>query len=82
MTRERAAPSGGNAGTLLALIRLLFVGGGLLFLTALVLPQALGLFLVVLGFASIALLHYFVWGRWLSRQIADEEAATRAPAED
>ncbi|HTI49425.1 MAG TPA: hypothetical protein VL475_00685 [Planctomycetaceae bacterium] len=68
-----AAKSGqSNAGTFIALFGLILMGGSLVGLTALVLPQFLGLVLVVGGlFVVPALFHYLVWGWWLS-QIKDE----------
>ncbi|MSR59596.1 MAG: hypothetical protein EXS05_18460 [Planctomycetaceae bacterium] len=61
-----------NAGTAIALFGLLFVGGALLGLTALVMPQFLGLILVVGGvFVLPAAFHYLVWGWWMS-QIKDD----------
>lgn len=68
-----AARSGqSNAGTMIALFGLIVMGGAFLGLTALVLPQFLGLMLVVGGlFVVPALFHYLVWGWWMS-QIKDE----------
>jgi Flp pilus assembly protein TadB len=65
-----------NSGTFLALAALMLVGAGLLMLVAIVLPQALGLVLVVFGFFLMGLLHYVTWGWWLSRTPADEDEDT------
>jgi hypothetical protein len=62
-----------NAATFVALFGLILMGGALVGLTALVLPQFLGLVLVVGGlFVLPALFHYLVWGWWLS-QIKDDD---------
>jgi hypothetical protein len=61
-----------NAATFVALFGLILMGGALVGLTALVLPQFLGLVVVIGGlFVAPALFHYLVWGWWLS-QIKDE----------
>jgi hypothetical protein len=57
------APS--NVPTILALLGLLAVGGGLLGLSALVLPQVLGLLAVIFGFFAFGAIHYLLWGWWL-----------------
>ena len=65
-----------NSGTFLALAALMLVGGGLLMLVAIVLPQALGLVVVVFGFGLMGLLHYVTWGWWLSRTPIEEDEET------
>jgi hypothetical protein len=75
MPRNPSSESGRNAGTFLALIGLMAVAGALLALIAMVLPQVLGLFSVLFGFAIFAALQYVVWGYWLSRSM-------HPPAED
>ena len=71
---RRQSKADQNSGTFLAMAALMFVGGGLLMLVAIVLPQAMGLVAVVFGFFLMGLLHYVIWGRWLSRMpIKDDE---------
>ncbi len=72
MSRGRSPTS--NSGTFLALILLLAISAGMLMLTAMVLPQALGLLIVGVGFAMVAAFHYLVWGRWLSSRLAAQDA--------
>lgn len=67
-----------NFATLLALVALLGVAGGLLFLVALVLPGALMALLAVLLIPLYFAFHYVVWGR-LMRMPADD---ADAPATD
>ena len=62
-----------NAATCLALMGLLLVAGGLLALTALVLPQIRGLILVAGGMGLFVTLHFVTWGWWLGRTPRDEE---------
>ena len=58
-------PSASNTqATLLALVALLLIDGGLLALTAVVLPALLGLFGVGFAFFCLASFHYVVWGWW------------------
>ena len=54
-----------NSGTALALLGILLAMGLLMGLIALVLPQILGLVLVVFGFFFLGVFHYLVWGWWL-----------------
>lgn len=62
-----AARNQSNAGTAIALVGLVFMSIALLGLMALVLPQLLGVLLVILIFAVPAAFHYLVWGWWLSQ---------------
>jgi hypothetical protein len=55
-----------NLGTFLALFALLLMSGGLLALVAVVLPQALGLLLILGGFVFVVAFHYLTWGWWMS----------------
>jgi len=61
-----------DAATAIALLGLVVMGAALLGLMALVLPQLLGIVIVILIFAVPAAFHYLVWGWWMS-QIRDEE---------
>jgi hypothetical protein len=70
-----------NAATAIALFGLVLIGAALLGLMALVLPQLLGIVVVILIFAVPAAFHYLVWGWWLS-QMKDEQAEDEANAED
>lgn len=65
-----------NAGTFLALVALLAVAGGLLALVAFVLPPLLvfGFLALVIGAILHVWLQYLLWGRWLTRKLAEEEA--------
>lgn len=56
-----------NAATAIALVGLVFMGVALLGLMAMVLPQLLGVIIVVLIFAVPAAFHYLIWGWWLSQ---------------
>jgi hypothetical protein len=64
-----------NAPTILALLGLLAAAGGLLGLTALVIPQALGLIAVVVGLFAYIAIHYLLWGWWMRPvPFTDDEA--------
>ena len=56
-----------NAGTAIAMVAMVFVSAAMLGLMALVLPQLLGVLLVILIFAVPAVFHYLIWGWWLSQ---------------
>jgi Flp pilus assembly protein TadB len=66
-----------NAGTAIALAGLVFISLAILGLMALVLPQLLGVLVVILIFAIPAAFHYLIWGWWLSqarnKQLDEEE---------
>ncbi|MGQ0636557.1 MAG: hypothetical protein ACT4QC_18235 [Planctomycetaceae bacterium] len=65
--RDPSAVMRANVATMIALFGLLLVGGALLGLMALVLPQFLGILLVVgIVFVGPIAFHYLVWGWWLS----------------
>ena len=67
-----------NAGTAIALGGLFLMSAAMLGLMALVLPQLLGVVLVILIFAVPAAFHYLIWGWWLSqsRQAESEDQET------
>lgn len=64
---RRTDDSGKDLATLTALLGLMLFAGLLLALVAFVLPQILGVVIVVLGFGSLFVLHYVCWGHWLSQ---------------
>ena len=74
MQRPQSSSRGSrsDAATAIALLGLVVLAAGLLGLMALVLPQLLGIVIVILIFAVPAALHYLAWGWWMS-QIRDEE---------
>lgn len=55
--------------TLIALLVLLAIAGLLLFLVAIVLPQVLGIVIVIGGMGMFGAAHYLVWGWWLPRYL-------------
>jgi Flp pilus assembly protein TadB len=74
--RPRAQKKGGNLGTVIGFLAVLFGSGLFVALTALVMPSALGVVIVVFGAAIFFLLHYLTWGRWLinrRRVVSDDE---------
>lgn len=71
--RVRPTEASRNAATCLALVGILIVAGGLLALTAMVLPQIRGLLLVAGGLGLFITLHFVTWGWWLSRAPRGED---------
>ncbi len=63
-----------NLGTVIAVFGVLLGGGFLMGLTAMVMPNVLGLVGIVFGSAVFFMLHYVTWGRWLMNR--------RRPVED
>lgn len=55
----------GNLGTVIALFSILLIGGLLVGLTAIVMPNVLGIVVLVFAAAFFFSLHYVTWGRWL-----------------
>lgn len=82
---RRSPQPGTNAATFLALGGLVIAGLGLLGLASLVLPQFMGILLVVALFIIPVSFHYLVWGWWLSqardRALAEEASETTAPVQ-
>jgi fatty acid desaturase len=76
---ERPSDDQRNSATFAALAMLAVISAGLLGLIAFVLPQALWLVVVAIGLGLSVVMHYFLWGRWLSAKLhAEEDAAQRA----
>jgi len=73
VSQRRPPDSGRDLATFSALLGLLLLGGLLIFLSALVVPQILGIVLVVVGFSGMLIFHYLVWGWWLSRMLPPKE---------
>ncbi len=76
MNASRSTNGQPNAGTLLALVGLMLVAGGLLALMAMVMPGLFGILLVIWAFLFFGLFHYFVWGWWMTarRDDGDDES--------
>jgi hypothetical protein len=70
--RNSPSTSQSNVATALALFGLMLISAALLGLMAMVLPELLGILIVILIFAVPAAFHYLIWGWWLS-QLRDEE---------
>ena len=62
-----------NTATFSAMAIVVFVSLGLLGLVALVLPQVLWILLIAAGMGLFAVLHYVLWGRWLTAKLREEE---------
>jgi Flp pilus assembly protein TadB len=73
--RHSPTNSQSNAATAIALLGLLLISAALLGLMAMVLPQLLGILIVILIFAVPAAFHYLIWGWWLSRARHEETEA-------
>ncbi len=76
---DRPSDDQRNSATFAALMMVLLVSGGLLGLIAFVLPQVLWIGLVAAGLGLSVVVHYLVWGRWLSsvlREESDDETPT------
>lgn len=71
-----------NEGTWLALVMVLGIAGGLIGLVAIILPDIVGLVVVAQLFCAMIVLHYFTWGRWLTKVTADEAAKSRLADEE
>ncbi len=65
-----------NAGTMVALCGLVLLSLGMIAFMALVLPQVLGVAIVVGMFFGAVAFHYLVWGWWMSAQRPPDEPPT------
>lgn len=80
-SRNSQSKNQSNAATAIALLGLVLISAALLGLMAMVLPQLLGIIIVVLIFAVPTALHYLVWGWWLS-QVREREIAVEKTEEN
>lgn len=69
-----SAPRGSNAGTLIAVMLLLVCSLGLFLLVMMVNPFIMGIILVPTILGPLAVMQYLIWGRWLDRLHAEDEA--------
>lgn len=72
---ERPSDDQRNSATFAALAMLLVISAGLLTLFALVLPQVLWIVVIAIGLGLSVVLHYVIWGRWLTAVLRAEEEA-------
>ncbi|RLT02323.1 MAG: hypothetical protein DWI21_17450 [Planctomycetota bacterium] len=79
---DRPSDDQRNSATFAALAMLLLISAGLLALVAFVLPQVLWLVVIVIGLGLIVVLHYMIWGRWLTSRLRDEEEAQQQKPSD
>lgn len=70
---ENDTKSTRDAATMIALICLILGSASFVGFAALVMPQLLGLFLVVGLFLGAVALHYIVWGWWLTAMLKSDE---------
>ena len=74
---QKKLKSEADARTFVALLMVIVITYSLLGVMALVLPQLLGVVLVVGGFGGFAVMHYVLWGWWLGsylRRQAERDA--------
>lgn len=75
---DRDKKSAQNAGTFLALMGLVLVGGSLLLLVTAIMPDTMrGFFVIFLIFSGMLSFHYFTWGRWLERKSREQRQNTK-----
>ncbi len=72
------ANRGSNAGTLIAMMMLAVCAMGLFMLVSMVTPFVMGVILVPVVLGPLVVLQYLVWGRWLDRLRAEDEAREAA----
>ena len=75
---DRQSDDDRNIATFAALSVVLLISVSLFALIALVLPGVLWMLLVALALGLFVVLHYVVWGRWLTRALHDQQAADEA----
>lgn len=76
---ERPSDDQRNSATFAALAMLLLISAGLLGLVAFVLPQVLWLVVIVIGLGVGVVLHYVIWGRWLTAKLREEDERQQSP---
>ena len=75
---DQSARQAADQRTLLALMLIVMSALALLALMALVMPQFLGLIVVVGGMILFGTAHYVTWGWWLPRYLRRQEQNTAA----
>lgn len=73
-------PSGSNAGTLIALVLVLFCVAGLFTLVMFINPFIMGVLLVLGGFTILISMQYFLFGRWFEKMQFNQTQSERAGA--
>ena len=68
------ANRGSNAGTMIAVVLLLVCSLGLFMLVMMVNPFIMGIILIPTFLGPLAGFQYLIWGRWLDRLRAEDEA--------
>ena len=79
---DRPSDDQRNSATFGALAMLLLISAGLLGLVAIVLPQVLWLVVIAIGLGLSVVLHYFVWGRWLTAKLHAEDEEQQRTNDD
>jgi len=74
MNDDGKAKSEADTRTFVALLLIVVAATLLLGVMALVLPQLLGVYLVVGGLAWFGLMHYLLWGWWLGSYLKRQAA--------
>lgn len=78
---DRETRSTRDAGTMIALLCLIVGSASFIMFAALVMPQLLGVFLVVGLFLGAVALHYVVWGWWLTAVLKIDETDAKSSPE-
>ena len=80
MSNSNGSSSSRNLATYLALLGMVGIGLGFLFLVALIVPGLVKMVFIPIFFAFFLVLHYVTWGRGMMRQKAlyDARQAERA----
>ena len=68
------ANRGSNAGTAIAAMLVLACAGGFFLLVMLVNPFIAGILVIPMVLGPLGVFQYLVWGRWLDRLKAEQEA--------
>ena len=73
MPRRKSSGPDRDSATIVAAVGVLASALALLGFTAIVLPNVLALVGLVVAIGLFALMHYVVWGRWLTKKLAESD---------
>lgn len=80
--RKRRQPASSDSGTVVALVGVILIGGALMGIGAMVMPNLFALPAIGFAFAALIGLQYLIWGYWFDRSLAADDDNIHWPGDD